>query len=154
MRYGGNQPGSYSCLTLHQIPWQGSGNEKFIFDNPKVCMIYNAGELTLVEYPLFRFFFLFAPFSLQYPLITCMYGNNTALGSCRTEHVSAHLISVRLSERKGEAGDTNSLPSSKKIAYLIDLQTVKIDDLESGLTLATINHDDSKIDWLEVNCHM
>lgn len=91
------------------------------------------------------------------------YGNNNALGSCRTEHVSSHLISVRLNERKDEAspsenGDTNanvnghnrSHASSKKIAYLIDLQTVKIDDLDTGLTLATINHDDAKIDWLEV----
>lgn len=85
------------------------------------------------------------------PFTKNRYGNNTALGSCRTEHVSAHLISVRLNERKGDANDTtNGIPSSKKIAYLIDLQTVKIDDLDTGLTLATINHDDSRIDWLEV----
>ena len=36
-------------------------------------MIYNAGELTLVEY-----------------------GNNEPLGNCRTEHVKPHLISTRL----------------------------------------------------------
>ena len=38
-------------------------------------MIFNSGELTLVEY-----------------------GRNETLGSCRTEHVSPHLISVRLNE--------------------------------------------------------
>jgi intraflagellar transport protein 172 len=30
--------------------WRGSGNEKYDFSNPNVCMVYNAGELTLVEY--------------------------------------------------------------------------------------------------------
>lgn len=44
--------------------WRGSGNEKYDFSNPNVCMIFNAGELTLVEY-----------------------GNNEPLGTCRTEHM-------------------------------------------------------------------
>ncbi|KAJ3078604.1 hypothetical protein HK102_004372, partial [Quaeritorhiza haematococci] len=38
----------------------------------------------------------------------------------------------------------------KRIAYLIDLQTINILDLLSGLTIASINHD-SKIDWLELS---
>jgi intraflagellar transport protein 172 len=38
-------------------------------------MVFNSGELTLVEY-----------------------GRNEILGSLRTEHTSSHLISVRLSE--------------------------------------------------------
>ena len=46
-----------------EILWQGSGNEKFDFSNPNVCMISNAGELLLVEY-----------------------GNNDILGTCRTEY--------------------------------------------------------------------
>lgn len=33
-----------------QVSWRGSGNEKFLVDNPSVCMIHNAGELSLVEY--------------------------------------------------------------------------------------------------------
>lgn len=37
-------------------------------------MIFNAGELTLVEY-----------------------GNNEPLGTCRTEHMKSNLISARLS---------------------------------------------------------
>ena len=38
-------------------------------------MVYNAGELSLIEY-----------------------GRNELLGSARTEHTSPHLISVRLNE--------------------------------------------------------
>ena len=45
------------------------GNEKFYFDNSSVCMIFNAGELTLVEY-----------------------GINDILGSVRTEVMNPHLI--------------------------------------------------------------
>ncbi|KAJ3216179.1 hypothetical protein HDU67_009828 [Dinochytrium kinnereticum] len=54
---------------LIAIPWTGSGEEKFYFDNPQVCMVFNAGELSLVEY-----------------------GVNEILGSCRTEHMNPHLI--------------------------------------------------------------
>lgn len=57
-----------SCK-LSEIPWHGSGQEKFYFDNPQVCMVFNAGELSLIEY-----------------------GVNEILGSCRTEHMSPHLI--------------------------------------------------------------
>ena len=53
--------------------WRGSGKEKYDFSNPNVCMIYNAGELTLIEY-----------------------GNNEPLGNCRTEHMKSALISARL----------------------------------------------------------
>ena len=48
----------------------------------KVCMIYNAGELSFVEY-----------------------GRNEILGSCRTEHVSPHQISVRLDVDRGPDAD-------------------------------------------------
>lgn len=43
----------------------------------QVCMIFNAGELTLVEY-----------------------GSAEILGSVRTEFMNPHLISIRLNERK------------------------------------------------------
>lgn len=34
-----------------QVMWPNSGrNERFYFDNPLVCLIFNAGELSLVEY--------------------------------------------------------------------------------------------------------
>lgn len=61
-------------------------------------MIFNAGELSLVEY-----------------------GANDLLTSVRTEHMSPHLISVRINERKRGDGK-----SCKKLAYLVDLHTVTI----------------------------
>ena len=114
--------GDMDSCKLSEVPWTGSsGSEKFFFDNPQVCMIYNAGELTLIEY-----------------------GRNEVLGTCRTEHMSPFLISVRLSEKRGIVDET------KKIAYLIDLQTIRILDLINSVTLATINHD-VRIDWMELN---
>uniref|UniRef100_A0A672FWM1 Intraflagellar transport protein 172 homolog n=1 Tax=Salarias fasciatus TaxID=181472 RepID=A0A672FWM1_SALFA len=108
---------------LSEVPWPGSGgNEKFFFENESVCMIFNAGELSLVEY-----------------------GNNQILGSVRTEFMNPHLISVRLNERKQRGVEDN-----KKLAYLIDLKTIAIVDLSGGVSLGTISHD-SKVDWLELN---
>ena len=61
-------------------------------------MIFNAGELSLVEY-----------------------GVNEVLGSVRTEHMSPHLLSVRINERRHR-----SEAVCKKVAYLIDLRTICI----------------------------
>ncbi|XP_043931402.1 intraflagellar transport protein 172 homolog isoform X2 [Protopterus annectens] len=108
---------------LSEVAWQGSGgNEKFFFENENVCMIFNAGELTLVEY-----------------------GNSDILGSVRTEFMNPHLISVRLNERKQRGIEDN-----KKLSYLIDIKTIAAVDLVSGVNLGTISHD-TKIDWLELN---
>ncbi|KAI8902928.1 hypothetical protein BC833DRAFT_571194 [Globomyces pollinis-pini] len=112
--------GDLASCKLSEVPWTGSGNEKFYFENSHVCMVFNAGELSLVEY-----------------------GVNELLGSCRTEHMSPHLISVRINERK-----TND--DIKRVAYLVDLQTIQVLDLTTGLTMASISHD-SKIDWLELS---
>lgn len=60
-----------------ELPWTISGrHERFYFENPNVCLVFNAGELSLVEY-----------------------GDNYILGSVRTEFVNPHVISVRLNER-------------------------------------------------------
>ncbi|KAJ3125766.1 hypothetical protein HK098_008226 [Nowakowskiella sp. JEL0407] len=113
--------GDLASCKLSEIPWTGGGGmEKFYFENMHVCMVFNAGEMTLVEY-----------------------GVNEVLGSVRTEHTNPHLISVRINERKSEE-------DVKKIAYLIDLQTIYIMDLISGLNVASINHD-VRIDWLELS---
>ena len=57
-------------IIVLEIMWSDTGgNEKFYFDNSSVCMIFNAGELTLVEY-----------------------GINDILGSVRTEVMNPHLI--------------------------------------------------------------
>lgn len=104
-------------------------------------MIFNAGELSLVEF-----------------------GTNDLLTSVRTEFMNPHLISVRINERKQQGVEQN-----KKLAYLIDLNTMCIGekmaysyrilcnfslspavvDLSIGMTIATVVHD-SKINWLEV----
>ncbi|XP_042189213.1 intraflagellar transport protein 172 homolog [Callorhinchus milii] len=115
--------GDLATNRLSEVAWQGSGgNERFFFENENVCMIFNAGELTLVEY-----------------------GNNDILGSVRTEFMNPHLISVRLNERKQRGVEDN-----KKLAYLIDIKTIAIVDLISGYNLGAISHD-TKIDWLELN---
>ncbi|BFY99323.1 hypothetical protein BsWGS_02362 [Bradybaena similaris] len=107
---------------LSEVPWQGSGSEKYYFDNENVCMIFNAGELALIEY-----------------------GQNEVLGCVRTEFMNPHLISVRLNERKQKGVQEN-----KKMAYLIDLKTVAIIDILTGLNIAQVSHD-NRIDWLELN---
>lgn len=77
---------------LSEIPWSASasgGNEKFYFENANVCMIFNAGELSLAEY-----------------------GKNEVLGSVRTEFMNPHLISVRINERKVSSNSLNAqIPS-------------------------------------------
>ncbi|XP_065670042.1 intraflagellar transport protein 172 homolog isoform X3 [Hydra vulgaris] len=108
---------------LSEVPWHNSGgNEKFFFENENVCMVFNAGELSLVEY-----------------------GQNEVLATVRTEFINPHLISVRLNERKLKDQDDN-----KKLAYLIDLKTICVMNLKSGMALANVTHD-TKIDWLEMN---
>uniref|UniRef100_A0A8D0GGL2 Intraflagellar transport 172 n=1 Tax=Sphenodon punctatus TaxID=8508 RepID=A0A8D0GGL2_SPHPU len=121
----GGAPGSEltRAFLVLQVPWQGSGgNEKFFFENENVCMIFNAGELTLVEY-----------------------GSNEILGSVRTEFMNPHLISVRINERRQRGTDEN-----KRLSYLIDIKTIAVVDLVGGYNIGTISHD-SKIDWLELN---
>ena len=108
---------------LSEIPWANSGgNEKYYFENANVCMIFNAGELSLVEY-----------------------GKNEILGSVRTEFMNPHLISIRINERKLRGHD-----EIKRLAYLLDLKTIVLEDLVFGYSLGQITHD-SKIDWVELN---
>lgn len=108
---------------LNEVAWPASGgNEKFFFENENVCMIFNAGELTLVEY-----------------------GHSEVLGTVRTEFMNPHLISVRLNERKQRGIEDN-----KKLAYLIDMKTIAIVDLLTGYNIGMVTHD-TKIDWLELN---
>nr|XP_060478952.1 intraflagellar transport protein 172 homolog [Panthera onca] len=91
--------GDLNTNRLSEVAWQGSGgNEKYFFENENVCMIFNAGELTLVEY-----------------------GSNDTLGSVRTEFMNPHLISVRINERRQRGIEDN-----KKLAYLIDIKTIAI----------------------------
>uniref|UniRef100_A0A7S2Q9T2 Intraflagellar transport protein n=1 Tax=Zooxanthella nutricula TaxID=1333877 RepID=A0A7S2Q9T2_9DINO len=119
--------GDLQTCRLSEIPWHSTGTEKYFFDNTTVCMIFKAGELSLVEY-----------------------GCNEVLACARTEHMSPHLISVHISGSDDEnfvAPHGNEL---KVIAYLLDLMTIRVCDLVSSQTLATISHD-TRVDWLELN---
>ncbi|XP_077008571.1 intraflagellar transport protein 172 homolog isoform X7 [Tamandua tetradactyla] len=115
--------GDLNTNRLSEVAWQGSGgNEKYFFENENVCMIFNAGELTLVEY-----------------------GSNDTLGSVRTEFMNPHLISVRINERRQRGMEDN-----KKLAYLVDIKTIAVVDLIGGYNIGTISHE-SRVDWLELN---
>lgn len=65
--------GDMESCKLSELPWRGSGNEKFDFSNPNICMVFNAGELSIIEY-----------------------GINEVIGTCRTENVHPNMISARL----------------------------------------------------------
>ncbi|DBA03525.1 TPA: hypothetical protein N0F65_011426 [Lagenidium giganteum] len=128
--------GDLDTAKLSEVQWQSTGNEKYLFENESACIVYQAGELSLIEY-----------------------GQNEILGSVRTEHLNTHLLSVRINERpniqdiinqrEGGAGTPETLSENKKIAYLLDLQTITIKDLHTQAS-STINHD-SRVDWLELN---
>lgn len=120
--------GDLTTNRISEVQWRGSGNEKFDFSNPNVCMIFNAGELLILEY-----------------------GNDEILGSCRTEHMKSNLLSARMSYHavKGKEEQTSS---TKMVAYLLDLQTILIHDLNTNSFAGQINHD-AKIDFLELNSH-
>ena len=160
---------------LSEVPWQLSGREKFVFDNEQICMVFNVGELCLIEY-----------------------GKNMILGTCRTKERNAHRISVRVfnpfvgdataaaaaasvssaaatastvpatgGQRREVNTTTTGSPATSSpvaangasldgestrcvIAYLIDRQTIQIDDLHSGVSIARVAHS-AKIDWLELD---
>jgi intraflagellar transport protein 172 len=106
-----------------EFEWRGGGNEKFDMKNQNLCLIFNAGEVSVIEF-----------------------GNNEILGTFRTEYVSPNMISAKIKY-------TNKSKNSKKvIAYMLDIQTISIMDLSSKTTLANIDHD-SKVTHLELNAN-
>lgn len=113
--------GDLNTGLLSEVPWQLTGKERFVFDNPQVCMVFVAGELCLVEY-----------------------GKNEILGTCRTDEINPHRMSVQIRPASG------SEPARKTIAYLMNRQEIQVDDLTTGVALARIQHP-FKVDWLELN---
>lgn len=99
--------GDMETCKISELPWRGSGNEKFDFSNPNICMIFNAGELSIIEY-----------------------GVNEVIGTCRTENVHPSMISARLnySEQELRGGKP-----TKVIAYLMDAMTICINDLSKNM---------------------
>lgn len=111
-----------------ELPWSVSGrHERFYFENATVCLVFNAGELTLIEY------------GVDYPL-----------GTVRTEFVNPHVISVRVNERISSGNNNDGTVDNKKLAYLMDQKTISVVDLMLAQMVAQIGHD-SKIDWLELS---
>lgn len=126
--------GDLITCKLSEIPWAASdGKEKFFFDNPLVCMIFKAGELSIVEY-----------------------GQNEVLGYARTEHMSPHLISIQVGHSSEQTPVPTAAPGQpakepiRVIAYLLDAMTIRLANLASNSVMATITHD-SKVDWLQLN---
>eukprot|EP00597_Dinobryon_sp_UTEXLB2267_P013909 CAMPEP_0170126096 /NCGR_PEP_ID=MMETSP0020_2-20130122/19456_1 /TAXON_ID=98059 /ORGANISM="Dinobryon sp., Strain UTEXLB2267" /LENGTH=1612 /DNA_ID=CAMNT_0010358929 /DNA_START=619 /DNA_END=5457 /DNA_ORIENTATION=- len=132
--------GDFESLKLSEIQWHGNGSEKFIFDYSSACIIYFAGEVTIIEY-----------------------GQEEPLGSIRTSFTNSHVLSLRINERKpkhldlidrGGSFNNQKIVASdafdnKKVAFLLDSQTICVKDLCTQ-TSVTIAHD-SKVDWLELN---
>lgn len=123
--------GDLQTLKLSEIQWHGNGSEKYIFDNPAACIIFFAGEVSIIEY-----------------------GIDEILGSIRTQYTTSHVLSLRLNERPVRSNDGDQMygeanHDNKKVAFLLDAQTICVKDLVSQSSI-TISHD-SKIDWLELN---
>jgi intraflagellar transport protein 172 len=115
--------GDLQTLKMSEVKWHGNGTEKFIFDNPAACIVYFAGELSIIEF-----------------------GVNEVLGSIRTSNINRYVLSLRINERPPRPGAEED---NKKIAFLLDAQTVCIRDL-STMASTTVAHD-VKIDFLELN---
>jgi intraflagellar transport protein 172 len=136
---------------------QAQSIERYFFDNPNVCIVYRAGEATLIEY-----------------------GRTEVLGMVRTEVVSPHLFSVRIMERPPSKAAIARLAqleadaqrgglidgaaatalaaarviadaNCKRIAYLVDPHTLHVMDLSAGATMCMISYPEARIDWLELS---
>ncbi|KAJ7524123.1 hypothetical protein O6H91_18G078900 [Diphasiastrum complanatum] len=118
--------GNLESCKISEVHWHGRGNEKFIIDDPLVCGIYSVGELYLVEY-----------------------GCNKILGTCQTIFLSPFLISLRVNNLQSTLIDARQV-GNKKVAYLADLKTIRVLDLVSGVTAATITHD-CNVDWIQLD---
>lgn len=123
--------GDLETLKISEIPWSSRNEpEKFIFDNANACIIYYAGDATIVEY-----------------------GLNEILGSVRTSYISSHVLSLRINERPSRALDPTGREyfseENKKVVFLLDAQTICVKDLTTQSSTQIIH--DSKIDWLELN---
>ncbi|CAD5234656.1 unnamed protein product [Bursaphelenchus xylophilus] len=105
-----------------EVTWNSGGNEKFYVDNENVCMIVNAGEISIVEY-----------------------GKHDIIGWIRTERISPHLISVRIGE-----SSRKTKTQHRRVAYMLDIHTINIMNLDNSQIVSQINHG-STVDWLELN---
>ncbi len=128
-------------MKVSEVLWQSPerGKEKYLFDYPNLAIVIIAGELSVIQY-----------------------GQNKILGSVCTSYVNCHVISIAMGNRgdlftiqgsytksQGQYDDLQHDGLNVKLAYLLDLQTISIRDLDTQ-SFNTINHN-YKIDWLELN---
>ncbi|XP_041986670.1 intraflagellar transport protein 172 homolog [Aricia agestis] len=104
-----------------EIPWSGGG-ERVYAAAGGACLLHRAGELSVVEY-----------------------GLDAVLHTVRTERVNPHVLSVRINE-SASSHDADR----KRLAYLLDRQTVAVVDLVTGSQLGQWWHE-ARVDWLELN---
>lgn len=96
--------GNLTTFKLAEIDWAPSGSERFHFESDRVAMVYSMGELTIVDYE-----------------------RSTPLVALRTEHMSPYLVSCIVGEFRKD-GATRPVA---KLAYLVDLQTVRVIDVST-----------------------
>ena len=102
--------GNLATFKLAEIDWCQSGGERFCFENDRVALVYNLGELTVVQYD-----------------------RNAPLATLRSEHVSPYLVSCAVGPARGGgggggAGDTRGVAA---VAHLVDTHTIRILDMHT-----------------------
>ncbi|OHT11766.1 selective LIM binding factor [Tritrichomonas foetus] len=95
--------------------------ERFIFIDDVAVLVWNTGELTVVEM-----------------------GKPQPLAAISTQYASPYLLSLRFNAKIGRNGN------SKILAYLVDSKTVRIVDVETLMSIGSVQIA-NKIDWLELN---
>lgn len=163
--------GDLQTCKLSEVQWNSTGKEKFYFENPNICLVYNgAGDFYMIEY-----------------------GLNDVTGSFRTDFISSALISVRIlfpqeeeiEETRREDDESNQTKkiggsnvrvdddeeedeeddlfgeeyddgaSAKFVAYLSDANTIRVENLRflshEEKEVAKITNNEAKIDWLELS---
>ncbi|OHT12234.1 selective LIM binding factor [Tritrichomonas foetus] len=94
--------------------------EKFIFIDDLAVLVWNTGELTVVEM-----------------------GKPQPLAAIPTQYASPYLLSLRFNAKIGNG-------NAKILAYLVDSKTVRIVNLETLMTIGSVQIA-TKIDWIELN---
>ena len=95
-------------------------NERFVFIDDLAVLVWNTGELVVVEL-----------------------GKANPLAAIPTQYASSYLLSLRFGAKIGRG-------ESKILAYLVDSKTIRIIDVETQMTVGTVQVQ-NKVDWLELN---
>ena len=96
----------------------------------QVCLIHKGGELSVVEY-----------------------GTNEVAAVVPTELMSPYLLSVAVRSSRAGLGPSGAgaAEAVKRLAYLVDLKTIRVLDIVQRSLLAAISHE-SRVDWLVSLC--